>query len=168
MERKLHRIEGGNSVIGGVAAGFAEYFAIDVAIVRVIFVLGIFTPLTFAYLILWVALPRQFGTAPTVLNDSTNNLNSFTNMATTKQSSSQIGGYILVILGAIFLADEFLPWFDFGRLWPFILIGAGLWILMKDNKKTESNVSSTSESNITSEPLSADIPTVTDLPETNL
>jgi phage shock protein C len=151
MERKLHRIEGGNSVVGGVAAGLADYFAIDVAIIRVLFVLGFFTPIpsVIAYFILWMVLPRQFGNSPVTANDystvknSSNNPNPFSNMTTGKQSGSQIGGIILVILGGIFLADEFLPWFDFGKLWPLILIAVGLWILVKDKKEPESTFNAT-------------------------
>ncbi len=136
MERKLYRIEGGNSIVGGVASGLSEYFNIDVAIIRVIFVLGFFTPLPsiIAYGLLWIALPSKFGgssfaTATKASNDT--NQTPFTTM-TNKSNSSQLGGIILVILGGIFLADEFIPWFDFDKLWPLILVGAGLWMLTKD------------------------------------
>lgn len=143
MERKLHRIEGDNSVVGGVAAGLAEYFAIDVAIIRVLFVLGFFTPIPsiIAYVILWVVLPRQNGNS-TVINDFSNNLNPISKMSSSKHSGGQIGGIILVALGSIFLADEFIPWFDFGKLWPLILIAVGLYILTKD-KKVEEKVAET-------------------------
>lgn len=141
MERKLHRIEGGNSVVGGVAAGLAEYFAIDVAIVRVIFVIGFFTPIPsiITYVILWLVLPRQIDNSNIVINDSTNNLNTFSTMTNGKQNSGQIGGIILVALGSIFLADEFIPWFDFDKLWPLLLIGIGVWILTKDKNKASSS-----------------------------
>jgi phage shock protein C len=144
MERKLHRIEGGNSVVGGVAAGLAEYFTIDVAIVRVVFVVGFFTPLTLAYFILWIVLPKQYGKSNVVFNDSTNNLNPFSTMTNGKQNGSQIGGIILVALGSIFLADEFIPWFDFDKLWPLVLIGIGVYILTKDksNNNNTPNVES--------------------------
>ena len=58
-----------------------------------------------------------------------------------KRKGSLIGGLVLITLGAIFLADEFLPSVDFGDLWPLILvvIGAGLLIntFTKNKPKNE-------------------------------
>jgi phage shock protein C len=152
MEGKLHRIEGGNSVIGGVAAGIADYFAIDVAIVRVVFVIGFFTPITIGYFILWAALPSQFGHSKIANNDFSNNLNPFSTMRNNKQNGNQIGGIILVALGSIFLADEFIPGFNFDKLWPLILIGVGIYILTKNNnngKNSTENEPYNSQTNTT-------------------
>lgn len=59
--KKLQRITT-DKVIGGVAAGLADYFGIDKVIVRVLFVLGVFLPLPFpfilTYIILWIAMPK--------------------------------------------------------------------------------------------------------------
>ena len=50
-----------NKMIGGVASGLADYFDIDVTIVRVIFVLAVFIPVTFPviflYITLWIVMP---------------------------------------------------------------------------------------------------------------
>lgn len=46
-----------------------------------------------------------------------------------KKRSRVIGGLILLGLGALFLINNFLPRFSFGRLWPLILIIIGLAIL---------------------------------------
>lgn len=46
-------------MLGGVAAGLADYFDIDVTILRVIFAVGIVAPfpVVIPYLILWVVMP---------------------------------------------------------------------------------------------------------------
>jgi phage shock protein C len=59
--KKLQRITS-EKVIGGVAAGLADYFGIDKVIIRVLFVLGVFLPVPFpfilTYIILWIAMPK--------------------------------------------------------------------------------------------------------------
>lgn len=50
------------SVIGGVAAGFAHHFQIDRALVRILFILAFFltacVPVVVVYIILWAVLPK--------------------------------------------------------------------------------------------------------------
>jgi hypothetical protein len=47
--------------------------------------------------------------------------------------SGMIGGSLLIILGFLFLANNFLPDFDFGKFWPIILIVIGLTLLLGKN-----------------------------------
>lgn len=58
---KIYRIIN-QSVIGGVAAGFAHHFQIDKALVRILFVLAFFftagIPVVVVYIILWAVLPK--------------------------------------------------------------------------------------------------------------
>jgi phage shock protein PspC (stress-responsive transcriptional regulator) len=58
MEKQLKRIKS-ESMLGGVAAGLAEYFDIDVTLVRVILAVGIFAPfpIVLPYLVLWIVMP---------------------------------------------------------------------------------------------------------------
>jgi phage shock protein C len=50
-----------SKVLGGVASGIADYLDIDVTVVRILFVLGVFIPVTFPiillYVILWIVMP---------------------------------------------------------------------------------------------------------------
>jgi phage shock protein PspC (stress-responsive transcriptional regulator) len=59
--KKIYRIIN-QSVIGGVAAGFAHHFQIDKVLVRILFVLAFFftagVPVTVVYIILWAVLPK--------------------------------------------------------------------------------------------------------------
>jgi phage shock protein C len=52
-----------NKMIGGVAAGLAEYMHIDVSIIRVLLVLAFFIPkpfpLVLVYIVLWIVMPDK-------------------------------------------------------------------------------------------------------------
>ncbi|KJF43204.1 PspC domain-containing protein [Draconibacterium sediminis] len=52
-----------NRVLGGVLAGFAEYFSVDVVLIRVIYVLlSLFSagfPGLLVYIIFWVVTPEK-------------------------------------------------------------------------------------------------------------
>lgn len=65
--KKLFRIKGEGSMLGGVCAGLAEYFGIDVTIVRLLFVIAIITPVPalIPYLIMWIIMPVK-NTVPTL------------------------------------------------------------------------------------------------------
>jgi phage shock protein PspC (stress-responsive transcriptional regulator) len=60
MAKRLYRNDS-EKVIGGVCAGLAEYFDIDVVIIRIIFVATalIWGTSILLYLILWIAIPRK-------------------------------------------------------------------------------------------------------------
>ena len=59
-----------NKMIGGVAAGFAEYFNIDVTIVRVLMVAAFFAPIpaVIPYILLWILLPTKESAQITTVN----------------------------------------------------------------------------------------------------
>jgi len=59
MEKKLYRDEY-HKMIGGVCSGLAEYFQMDVTIVRILFVITAFAGVGFIpYIILWIVIPRK-------------------------------------------------------------------------------------------------------------
>ncbi len=123
---RLERIPS-QKMIGGVAAGLAAYLNIDVALVRVLFVLGaIFThaPFIIAYIILWIALPKRLdGTYATAYTPTEQ---------AQKSNNSRAWGIVAILLGSIFLLDEFTWWFSWHKFWPVIFIIAGLCIVFKD------------------------------------
>ncbi len=53
-------------MLGGVAAGLAEYFDIDVTLIRIVLAIGIIAPfpVVLPYIILWVVMPvkEEMGT----------------------------------------------------------------------------------------------------------
>ncbi len=70
MNKKLYRNEY-HKMIGGVCSGLADYFEIDVTVVRLLFVVAFFAfgSALIAYIVLWIVLPRNdynFFNNPTV------------------------------------------------------------------------------------------------------
>lgn len=143
-----------DKVIGGVAGGLAEYFEIDPVLVRVLFVVSLFFHGAgfIAYLILWIIVPQAsyvFETAGNV-NSSTSSDASSSNVKTESENAAaayfkeldekksrrhRSAGIVLIVIGCLFLADNFLPHFHFSDFWPLILIaiGASLLINTKGN-----------------------------------
>ncbi len=62
MAKRLYRSVS-QKMLGGVCGGLAEYFDVDVSIVRLLFVgLTLVTalfPMTFFYIIAWIVVPQQ-------------------------------------------------------------------------------------------------------------
>jgi len=62
MAKKLYRSYS-QKMLGGVCGGLAEYFDIDVSLVRLSFIgFGLVTavlPMTFFYIIAWIVVPQE-------------------------------------------------------------------------------------------------------------
>ena len=54
-------------------------------------------------------------------------------------------GAILIILGIMFFMDLNFYWFRFGEFWPIILIGLGVFLLIKSADRDAEQVAMTSE-----------------------
>lgn len=152
MEKKLYRDEN-RKVIAGVCAGLADYFSIDVTIVRLLFVLTLIYHGggTLAYIVLWIVIPRrnEILNNPTVdytIKDANRPFQAFDADAfntkfrvNNNKDVAQIGGLVLIVLGVIFLLDQFdfIPyWFNFEQFWPVILVVIGLGLIFKSRTKT--------------------------------
>ncbi len=153
MYKKLYRSVT-DKMLGGVCGGLAEYFEIDPVIVRLIFVLAVIFGGSgiLAYIILWIIIPQKpyiitpFNQNNQTTPDSggtseekkTENQNFTMNASLeNKESKKSIyAGAFLILLGGIFLLDNFVPRFDFGDFWPLILIGIGIAIILNARNKT--------------------------------
>ena len=155
MAKKLYRSTT-DKMLGGIAGGLAEYFDIDPTLIRVLFILTVFLGGggIIAYIILWVIVPeRAFvvtpGPVPTDPGEQSeeqdkpgSETGSSNNYFTAyqkvfdeqKKNRAMWGGIILILLGGLFLLDNFIPRFDFGDFWPLILIGVGAGILINAKK----------------------------------
>lgn len=149
MREKLFRSRR-TRVIAGVAGGLAQYFNIDPVIIRILFV--VLTVMhgmgPVIYIILWIAVPEEpFAKAYGINTDDTaapegtepkfDNLNMDSVPLEPKKTGNGriIAGSILILIGAIFFFDRFIPSFDFGDIFPFIFIIAGAALLLNSVKK---------------------------------
>ena len=148
------------AVIGGVAAGFADYFNVDPVLARLGFVLLFLANgigLLF-YIICWVIMPtneegvpQQTSTGEKVAEEVraageqvraagervANEVREVRNGG----RGRMIGGVVLIVLGLMFLLDRFSwmfhwpHWLRFGNLWPLILVAIGVSMLMRSREE---------------------------------
>ncbi len=122
--RMLRRSET-DKMLGGVAAGIADYFEVDVNLVRFIFVmLALLGGSGFLlYAILWVLMPGV-GTAE--------------EKTRIRRNQGNFMPSVLIILGVFFLLNNFglLWWFSVRKLWPVALIALGIYMLFKHDRRT--------------------------------
>lgn len=155
MEKKLHRIPG-ESVIGGVSAGIADYFNIDKSLVRVIWVASLLLPIppTFGwtvliYIILWAVLPEGVTTAHSF--HSTGSRTPKPGKLSDTSATIKILGIALILFGAVMLFDELPIWYQIKEyFWPVCLIILGAYLLL--NQRDKSIVDSQQEPIITPPP----------------
>jgi phage shock protein PspC (stress-responsive transcriptional regulator) len=125
---KLYR-SSDDYVIAGVCGGIAEYFKIDTAIVRLIF---IFLTLGggsgfLIYLVLWAVLPKKYD--PKKKAESVKTVNE--SRIETRERNS-ILGIIIFLVGLIALWNRVLPSIvNWGLIWPIILILVGLYLILR-------------------------------------
>lgn len=127
--KKLER-DTQHKVIGGVCAGLANYFGLDVSLVRVLFALMfLFASAGFwLYLILWAVMPAA-GRIQT--DDAGQNVADVTetNKANMGNKGSLVAGLILIGVGLFGLLHRFLPEFNWQTIWPIALILIGILLL---------------------------------------
>jgi phage shock protein C len=144
MAEKLYRSYD-KKVIGGVCAGLAEYFNIDTVIVRLIFILLTLAAgqMILVYILAWIIIPsRKPGEIESVQPDT------LTPVRAGSDSKGMWFGIILVLLGVVFLLDNFFywDWWNYSRFWPLLVIALGLIIIYRAFGKKENAKEVTHES----------------------
>ncbi|WP_025642567.1 PspC domain-containing protein [Schnuerera ultunensis] len=130
MNKKLKR-SSSDKILAGVCGGIGEYFNVDPVIVRILWVLITFMPGgpgLLAYIVCALIIPEDNG----VIYQDTNGGSS------TKNTPIFIG-IALIIVGGYMLARLILPqhvfrFFNIFRYWPILLILAGVYIIINNNK----------------------------------
>lgn len=131
MNKRLYR-SSTNKIIAGVCGGLGEYFAVDPVFVRVFAVLLAIIPHGFgllAYIVAWIIIPKRddlvIEDVPPVKEQPLSTWNSY------------LPGVILVGIGLLLLAREFVYWFDWEDFWPVLLIVAGLYLILRRTGRKE-------------------------------
>ncbi|MDH3891327.1 MAG: PspC domain-containing protein [candidate division Zixibacteria bacterium] len=131
MEKRLYRSET-NKVISGVCGGLGEYFEVDPVLVRVVTViLTLATGVAiFAYIAAWIIVPSREGQAE-----------SETPVASEPKSDTSwrkyLPGLVLIGIGAVLLIRESFYWFDWSEFWPVLMILAGLALIFRRGRKSD-------------------------------
>ena len=138
MRRRLTRSR--NAMIGGVAAGVAEWLNIDPAIVRIAW--AILVPLTsgaalLAYLVAWALLPEEPATSSSGVVDESSPESGAGRSAPAMDEgrTALLLGGALIIIGLWFLVRELLPDIDWGFVWPLALVAAGIAVLVNARRR---------------------------------
>jgi len=154
MEKKLYR-DPYHKVIGGVCAGLAEYFDIDVTVIRLLFVFALFIVgggfLT--YIVLWVVLPKKYYN-PFITPSDPSTVNyivpplipgePFIPAPPKRSNAGMVIGVILILLGTAYLLREFdfISFWEIHRFWPLALVAGGIALIFsgRQNRPWENNV----------------------------
>lgn len=141
---KLYRSET-NRIIAGVCGGLGEYFKIDPSLIRLLFIIIIIFGGSgvLLYIILWIIIPTESDVVKTSDDHIRANVAEIRSKAEKfaqdmrinrrKEDSRFWWGIIILILGVTFLLSNFgiFGFFNFGKLWPLILIFFGLLVLLR-------------------------------------
>ena len=136
LERSRH-----NRVIAGVCGGLADYFKIDIALMRVLFVVATICGSFgfWMYVILWIVVPEE-----NILGPGSSNQQSYgdtiditpNDEKDDKKSvnGAMIASLILIFIGLVALIDNFTPIAWVWKLWPVPLIIIGVVLLINSTK----------------------------------
>jgi phage shock protein C len=124
-------------MIAGVCGGLAEDFSVDTILVRIAAVVLALTAHgagLLAYLIFWIIVPQKpLGEVVVETGDSQTVAVETEESKTERKNGILFVGAGLIVLGALFLLDNFVPviFFSIGKLWPVVLVVIGILVLKK-------------------------------------
>lgn len=133
-------------MLGGVAGGLAEYFEVDSTLIRLLFILLLFSGIgIFAYIFAWIIVPEdpkcKSGKKPaeemkekadTIAQEIKGNL--FTRGKDEKEHSDSVKivfGVIILALGALLLVQNIVGINIWNLFWPLLLVVIGLFIIAR-------------------------------------
>ena len=155
-ERRLYRSRT-NRVIWGVCGGLAKYLDIDPTIIRIIAVLLIFANGIgiLAYIVMAIIIPVEGSSAKDPRETTWENTDEMKktvaglgqeirstfcekeieaeDLSKARQQRRKFAGIAVIAIGVLALAANFHSpwWLNWGRLWPLIIVAAGLLLIFK-------------------------------------
>ena len=137
---RLHR-SSSEKMLAGVSGGLAEYFDVDVTLVRVGWVVLCFLTAGFAlvgYLLLAIIMPRGdvgLSDMPRAARDD--EAEAFGEDASRRTRRRDVFALALIAIGCVMLLSNFgvFWWLSWSVLWPLVLIGIGGVILAKRTQR---------------------------------
>ena len=123
-----------DKMLAGVCGGLAEYLNIDPVLVRLAFVvLFLASGIGLAiYVLLWFILPTPSRAQP-VIRVMDESMTSDPADLKARFSPAATVGVIMILFGAFFLLSQF-GWVN-SAFWPIVLIGAGLFYLIRRGRQ---------------------------------
>lgn len=128
-------------VIAGVCGGLAAYLSIDSTLVRLAFAIllfasGIGLPI---YVILWIVMPEedsQSSSDAEIIQKNLGEIGDSVYSGVSRMGRRGTVGILLVLMGAYFLLNQlgWLNWISGAVFWPLVIIGFGVYLLIKRNR----------------------------------
>ena len=148
MNRRLYRSRT-DTVLGGVAAGLADYLNADPALVRIAWAILVVVTggaALLAYIVAWIVVPEEpeAPAAEPVTDPVTGEVIEPVAAPAAAPTSSGSGGRAgvvvgigLVLIGVWFLLREYLPAIDWGLIWPLVLVAIGALVVVTSLRRRE-------------------------------
>lgn len=138
MENNKKRLERSrtNRVIAGVCSALADYFNIDIALMRVLFVVATISGGFgfWLYVILWIVLPEENIIGPSETGNYGETIDITPKEDSRPVKGALIASLVLIFIGLIALIDNFTPISWIWKLWPVLLIITGVVIIINTQK----------------------------------
>jgi phage shock protein C len=142
MNKRLYRSHR-QKMIAGVCGGLAEYFEVDVTLIRLLWALSFcFGGIgAFAYIVAVIIIPYSPEAQSPPDGDSQGDpdgdgdTNPEGSGWRNHDDKRKVFGLILVGLGLYFTANMFFPFNLSHRLWPLILVLVGIFLLFESRRK---------------------------------
>jgi phage shock protein C len=133
-----------DAMVGGVAAGLANWIGADPTLVRIAWaLLVVFTggAALIVYIVAWVLVPEEPRPSTAAGGEIVGGADASVPAAAEGERRVDEGrtallvGGALILAGLWFLVREYVPDIDWGLIWPLLLVAAGVVILVTASRR---------------------------------